>query len=48
MSCFSSSLFSSAKSENRRAEEVLPGVGGGRGVVGTSGRREVVGKEVGG
>jgi hypothetical protein len=40
MSCFLFIfyLFSSTKSENRRAEQV---------VVGTSGRREVAGKEVG-
>jgi predicted nucleotidyltransferase len=33
------SLFSSTKLENRRVEQVLPGVGDG-----TSGRREVAGK----
>jgi hypothetical protein len=45
MPCFSFYLlcFSSTKSENRRADQVLPRVGFGMG-----GRGEVVGKGVGG
>jgi hypothetical protein len=39
MSCFSFSLFSSAKSKNRRAEQVLP-----RGRDGTCGRGKVAEK----